>query len=94
MPVDWDDFMSDLDERIDNAAGRTDDRLASRISSISRLTDDEVKGMFPKPADVKRLAELMKIVNGAQRRNTKINQIVRNSENFAGIILTLLMKFA
>jgi hypothetical protein len=94
MPVDWDDFMNVIDERIDNAAGRTDDRLASRISSVSRLTDEEVKGMFPESADVKKLAELMKIVNGAQRRNTKINQIVRNSEKFAGIILTLLKKFA
>jgi len=94
MPVDWDDFMSDIDERIDHAAKKTDDRLASEISSVSRLTDEEVKKMFPKPTDVKKLAELMTIVNGAQRRNTKINQIVSNSEKFAGIILTLLKKFA
>jgi hypothetical protein len=94
MPVNWDDLISDIDEEIDNAAERTDEKLASRISSITRLTDEEVQKLFPEPTDVKKLAELMKIVNGAQARNTKINQIVENSEAFAGIILTLLKKFA
>lgn len=94
MPVNWDDLMSSIDNEINNAADKTDEKLASKISSITRLTDEEIQKLFPEPADVKKLAELMKIVNGAQKRNTKINQIVKNSEKFAGIVLTLLNKFA
>lgn len=94
MPVDWDQFESDLDSIIESAAQRTDDRLASRISSVTRMTDEEVKELFPEPADAKKLGELMKVVKGAEDRNTKINKIVSNAEDFAGVILTLLEKFA
>ena len=57
-------------------------------------TDEEVKELFPKPADTKKLAELMKIVKSAEDRNTKINNIVANAEEFGGVVLTLLGKFA
>ncbi|MBI5582108.1 MAG: hypothetical protein HY895_23365 [Deltaproteobacteria bacterium] len=93
MPVNWDDLASDADKEIDKAVERTDAKLASKISSITRLTDEEIQKLFPEPADVKKLAELMRIVNGAEARNKKINQIVNNSEAFAGIILDLLKKF-
>jgi hypothetical protein len=58
------------------------------------MTDEEVQELFPDPADVKKLAKLMKIVQSAEARNTKINNIVSNAEEFGGIILTLLAKFA
>jgi len=35
----------------------------------------------------------MKIVKGADSRNNKINTIVKNAEEFAGIIVTLLEKY-
>ena len=91
MPVDWNSL--NIDKEIDKAGKRTDEKLASKISSITRLTDEEIQKLFPEPEDAKKLIELMKIVNGAQARNTKINQIIKNSEDFAGIILTLLKKF-
>ena len=94
MPIDWEKFQSDLDQAIEEAGERTDAKLAGKISAITRLSDDEVKKLFPDPADVKRLAELMEIVKGAGERNQKINQIVKNAEEFAGIVLTLLAKFA
>ncbi len=94
MPVDWDQFESDLDSIIESGAQRADERLASKISSVTRMTDDEVKELFPEPADAKKLAELMKVVKVAEERNTKINNIVTNAEEFAGVILTLLEKFA
>ncbi len=94
MGIDWDKFEEGLDGAINTAAEKTDERLAGRISSITRLTDDEIIKLFPKPSDVKKLTELMKIVKSAGRRNTKMNQIVTNIEDFSGIILTLLGKFA
>ena len=94
MSIDWDKFQNELDGLVDDAGDRTDDQLAGRISSVTRLTDEEVKKMFPDPGDVKRLAELMEIVKRSGNQNEKINQIVANAEHFAGVIITLLSKVA
>lgn len=94
MPIDWETFQSDLDALVNDAGDKTDQQLAGKISSVTRLTDEEVKEMFPDPADVKKLGELMEIVKRSGDKNDKINKIVANAEDFAGIILTLLGKFA
>lgn len=94
MPINWDKFQASLDENIERAGDKTDGELASQVSSITRLTDDEIKKLFPDPADVKKLAELMQIVKQAGDRNDKVNAIVANAEKFSGIVLTLLAKFA
>ena len=57
------------------------------------MTDEEIKELFPKTTDVKNLVELMKIVKSSEDRNTKINKIVSNTEEFSGVVLTLLSKF-
>ena len=93
MAIDWDKFQGELDGLIDEAGEKTDRKLAGKISTITRMTDDEVKKLFPDPADVKKLAELMEIVKRAGDRNDKVNKIVGNAEEFGGIILTLLGKF-
>ena len=94
MPIDWENFQSDLDALVNDAGEKTDQQLAGKISSVTRLTDEEVKEMFPDPADVKKLGELMEIVKRSGDKNDKINKIVANAEDFAGIILTLLGKLA
>lgn len=94
MPVNWDQLQSSIDSEIDAGAQKTDAKLAAKLSSITRLTEEEIQTLFPAPADVKRVAELMQIVNSAEARNTKINHIVKNAESFAGVILDLLKKFA
>ncbi len=93
MPIDWDKFDSDLSDIIDESAKKTDMQLASKISSVTRMTDEDVVELFPQPADVKKLTELMKIVHSADDRNNKVNKIVSNAEDFGGIVLTLLGKF-
>jgi hypothetical protein len=90
--INWNELSSNADEAIKNAAKKTDDKLASQISSLTRLKDAEIKEMFPEPSDVKKLAELMAIVKSAEDKNLKISKIIKNSENFAGIIMTLLSK--
>lgn len=94
MAIDWAKFQGELDQLIDEAGDKTDKKLAGKISTITRMTDEEVKKLFPDPADVKKLAELMEIVKRAGDRNDKINKIIANAEGFGGIILTLLGKFA
>lgn len=93
MPVNWDEFDQELDTIIDEAAAKTDEKLASRISSVTRMTDEEVQELFPNPADTKKLAKLMKIVKSSEERNTKVNKIVSNAEEFGGVVLSLLDKF-
>lgn len=83
----------DIDAIMDGAAQKTDEKLASQISSLTRMTDEEIKKLFPKAVDAKKLVELMSIVKSAESQNTKINEIVANSEKFAGVVVTLLGKF-
>jgi len=94
MSIDWDEFERDLDGIIDKAANKTDESLATKISSITRMTDEEVIELFPNPADVKKLAKLMQIVKSGEERNNKVNKIVDNSEELAGVILSILTKLA
>lgn len=91
MPIDFSDI--DIDAIVDDAAEKTDDALASQISSLTRMTDEEIGGLFPEAKDAKKLVELMRIVKSAEERNTKINNIAANSEKFAGVVLTLVEKF-
>ncbi|NOR58263.1 MAG: hypothetical protein GQ474_07050 [Sulfurimonas sp.] len=94
MPIDMDKLKKDTDIAIEDSANATDAKFSSKISLITKMTDAEVKELFPEPADAEKLAELMKIVQSAQDRNTKINKIVSNAEEFGGIVLTLLTKFS
>lgn len=91
MSETWEDI--NFDEITEDAAKKTDDELASKISSLTRMTDDEVKKLFPQTADVEKLKKLMQIVNSAEDRNNKINNIIANTEELGGVILTLVTKF-
>jgi hypothetical protein len=90
MPVDWDDL--DIDKAVEDSANHTDEKLASKISSLTRMTDDEVKELFPKSSDVKKLTELMRIVKSAEDRNIKVKKISENIEDFGDIMFVLLEK--
>lgn len=91
MAINWDDI--NLDEIVKDASIETDTQLVSRISSLTKMTDEEVKELFPNPTDAKKLVELMKIVKSSDSKNTKINKIVSNAEEFGGIVVALLGKF-
>lgn len=91
------EFWSDLEERIgglvDQAADETDEELATEMSSITKLTNEEVKELFPKPSDAQKLFELIRLVNEDTERNEKVNELVANSERFADIVITLVSRF-
>ena len=93
MPIDWDEFDKDLEIIIKDEAGATDKQLALRIASVSKMTVEDIEELFPEPADVQKLGELMKIVKSAEEQNTKIKNIVANAEAFGGVILKLLSNF-
>lgn len=93
MAINWDEFDNEIDGIVAESSIATDDQLAAKVSSLTKMTDSEVKELFPEPSDVKKLAKLMKIVKSADDRNTKINKIVSNAEEFGSITVTLLGKF-
>jgi hypothetical protein len=86
MPIDW----SDVDDAIKDAAKKTDDELAAKVSSLTRFTDEEIKKLFPKPADVARLSELMQIVQASTSEQEKVNRLAKNIQSLGGTVLTLL----
>jgi hypothetical protein len=92
MAIDWVQFGIDVDAAAERSANATDEILASKVSSLTSMTDTEVKELLPQPADVKALGKLLKVVQSATDRNTKINQIVNNAEEFAGVVLALTKK--
>ena len=91
MALDFSDI--DIDEIADDAGQKTDDELAGQISSLTKMTDAEIKKLFPKATEAKNLVALMQIVKSAESRNKKNSNIVKNSKKFAGIVVTLLDKF-
>ncbi len=93
MPINWDDFESDLTIAIDESSTETDSILAGKISSVTRMTDEEITELFPASSDIQKLMKLMTIVKSATDRNTKVNNIINNTEEFADIIITLINKF-
>ncbi|MFW5652859.1 MAG: hypothetical protein ACOC0P_02335 [Planctomycetota bacterium] len=93
MPIDWNDLENDVDDAIGRAVAETNDELAARVSSLTRLTDAEVQAMFPTPADVKRLHKLMTIVDQATKDNNQVVQLEQNIHELAGTVVKLLDKF-
>ncbi len=92
MPINWDEFDENVDQAIEESVDAVDNKLASHISSITKLTDDDINELFPEPTDLKKLAKLLKVVKSSEKRNNKVSAIINNSEEFAGVVLTLLTK--
>lgn len=88
----WDDLENRIGGLVDQAEEDTDDELATEMSSITRLTNKEVKELFPKPSDAQKLFELIRLVNEDTEKNEKINKLVANSEKFADIVITLVSR--
>ena len=94
MPIDWKAFEEEAREAAKTAAKETDDDLASVVSSITRLTTDEIKEICPTNTDVEKLARLLTIVKSAESSNTKVNKLVGNVQELAGIAIRLINKLA
>lgn len=79
-------------EAAENAARETNNELDSRIASLTKLTQQDIRNTFPTKAEKQKLDELIMIVKSEMNQQQKINAIVEKSERFAGIIISLLGK--
>lgn len=75
-----------------NAKKQTDDAFASKVSSLTRLTDDEIKEITPNALDKERLATLLGIVADATKSNEEKAETIRNINGLAEIAIPLLLK--
>lgn len=89
MAIDWDA----IDEEINQAAGETDAQLESKISSLTRMKDNEINELFPEKADKEKLIKLMQIVNEATTENKRTAHLVENIQDLAGTAVKLLTRF-
>lgn len=83
-----------FDDAAAEAARLTNAELDARVSSLTRLTDAELRRLFPTKADKQRLVELLAIVNAATTENQKIVELRRNLERLGGVALRLIETLA
>jgi hypothetical protein len=72
------------------AQQQTDEKYKNVISSLTRLTDEEIDKLFPERTDKDRLLELMDLVNQDTDENKKVARLKENAEKFGVIALKLL----
>ena len=85
MAATWDEIRK-------TAKKQTDDAFASKVSSLTRLTDDEIKEITPNKIDKERLAALLAVVTDATKSNREKAESIRNINGLAEIAIPLLMK--
>ncbi|MSS71264.1 MAG: hypothetical protein EXS64_07225 [Candidatus Latescibacteria bacterium] len=85
MNATWDEIRK-------KAKKQTDDTFASKVSSLTRLTDEEIKEITPSALDKERLATLLGIVADATKSNTEKAQAIREINGLAEITIPLLLK--
>lgn len=88
MDFDWDKIESEIND----AADATDLALESKISSLTRMNEDEINSLFPEQADKEKLIKLMKIVKQSSDENETKVRLVNNIEELAGTAVKLLAK--
>jgi len=74
------------------AKKQTDETFASRVSSLTRLTDDEIKEIAPNAPDKEKLSTLLGIIADATKSNNEKAQAIRDINGLAEIAVPLLLK--
>jgi len=80
------------DEIRRKAKKQTEDTFASRISSLTRLTDEEIKEIAPEPPDREKLVQLLSIVKDSTKDNNQKAAAMKNINGLIEIAIPLLAK--
>jgi len=92
MTINWEELEKEIDSAIQTGTNNTNKKLSSKISSVTRLTDEEISEMVPESADVKKLSKLMTIVKAAEDDNTKVQKLADNVKELGSIVIKLIDK--
>ncbi len=68
----------------------TNAALAGEISSLTRLSEQDIQRLLPLKADKERFADLMAIVVDATDDNTKIAALKKNLDQVGGVLVRIL----
>ena len=94
MDIDWDELEKKAKKAAEEASIEADEELASDISSITRLTDENIQELCPEPADKEKLTKLLRIVKSATSHNTKVAELQQSIGDYIGIIIKLIAKLS
>lgn len=85
-------MTSTWEEILANAKPDTDNEFAAKVSSMTRLTDDEIKTILPTVQDREDFTRLMSIVADATKSNQAKANAINNIDGALNIALPLLEK--
>ena len=85
MATSWESILA-------NAKKQTDDTFATGVSSLTTMTDDEIKEITPKAADKEKLARLMSIVADATMNNNAKAAQIKSISGLLEMAIPLLKK--
>lgn len=94
MSIDWEKLERNAKAAATRAGDKTDEALAAKVSSFTRLNDEDVLKLFPKSADAEKVVKLMRIVRSSESQNRKVKEIQDNVGEFAGVMTKLLKHLA
>lgn len=93
MSKELDDLLNNFDKISSQAVKDADEVIGNKISSVTRMSKEEVKELFPERGEQKKLVELMRIVKSSDNHNQKVNAIADHVGDFSGVVVKLLNKF-
>lgn len=79
----------EFDDVLDEAEKKTNEQLKDKITSLTKLTVEDLQKIAPTVEDKNKLLGLMQIVRSTANDNDKKAQILANIEMYAGIILNI-----
>lgn len=82
----WGDILA-------GAAKETDESFASKISSLCRLTDEEIASIAPTKDDKERLTELITIVKNTTVAIEQKAEAIKKIDNSVHILIGIVSKF-
>jgi hypothetical protein len=72
------------------ARAETNASLASEISSLTRLSEEDIRRLLPRKADKERFGTLMAIVADATDDNAKVAALKENLDEVGGVLVRIL----
>lgn len=85
--------MGRYDEASKRAAKQTDQELSEEMKKVTRLDENTLIKLFPTPADMGKLQELMEIVNASTGQNEKVAKFKEGAEKFADVAIKLIKTY-
>lgn len=79
----------EFDDILNQAINMTNDQLKDQITSMTKLTPEDLQKLAPTVEDKNALLKLMQIVRSTADDNDKKAQILANIEGFANIVLNI-----